>query len=269
MIKTVQQVVRERLNECAHAAFMRFRYAVVPIYGSTDRGAAVHIGSGILLRLSEGHCLLTAAHIIDKNKETTLYTGTSRAEELLLDFVITMPSRNRDRASDHGDFALALLPPHLVQRLDRGFFVEECEISQSVATPVGKAYTCLGFPNSKNKTSRRPTRNLQPVLGTYTGIGLAHQRLPSVASAEDHILVDCNWKYSRDENGRRVNTIPIRGFSGGAIVDVGRPSDPGTLDKDCRPLLAGMIIEAHEEERAILGVRIATILARVRAAKGF
>ena len=67
MIKTVQQVLRERMDECSKAAFTRYRHAILPIYGSTERGTPVHIGSGVLLKLPEGHCLVTAAHIIDEN----------------------------------------------------------------------------------------------------------------------------------------------------------------------------------------------------------
>jgi len=181
------------MDECSKAAFTRYRHAILPIYGSTERGTPVHIGSGVLLKLPEGHCLVTAAHVIDQNKKTTLYTGVSRTEELLLEFAITTPA-NEDRARDHYDFALARLPGSLVSRLEGATFIKETEISRSVGTPVGRAYTCLGFPNSKTKTRPGRMNNLEPVLGVYTSIGLAHQKLPSVANEGDHILLDFNAK---------------------------------------------------------------------------
>jgi hypothetical protein len=77
VIKSLQQVARERMNEGAETALARYRYAVVPVYGGTRFGAPDHIGSGILLDLPEGHCILTAAHVVDWNGITNLYTGTS------------------------------------------------------------------------------------------------------------------------------------------------------------------------------------------------
>lgn len=91
MIKTLREVVRERQNECSKVAFDRYRYAIVPIYGATDKDAPEHIGSGVLLTLPEGHCLLTAAHVIDWNNRTRLYTGVSQMEELILEFAINDP----------------------------------------------------------------------------------------------------------------------------------------------------------------------------------
>jgi hypothetical protein len=268
MIKTIPQVLREHQNECAKAAFTRYRHAIMPIYGSNERGIPDHIGSGVLLKLPEGHCLLTAAHVIDKNEYTTLYTGVSRAEELSLEFAITIPP-NGDRSRDHHDFALARLSANLVSRLEGAKFIEEAEISKSVASPVGRSYTCLGFPNSKNKVSYRNRNNLTPVLGTYTGSGLAHQKPVSAANEDDNILVDFSFKYSRDENGNRVNSISPRGYSGGAIVDLGRLSDPATLDQACEPLLAALLIEAHKVEKAIFGTRLIKILSAIRTAKWF
>jgi hypothetical protein len=268
MIKTLRQVVRERQNECSKVAFDRYRHAIVPIYGSTDNGAPEHIGSGVLLTLPEGHCLLTAAHVIDWNKRTTLYTGVSHMEELTLEFAVTIPA-NDDRRKDHYDFALACLPSNLIYRLEGATFIKETEISKSIATPVGRSYTCLGFPNSKNKTPPGPTTNVVPRLGIYTGLGVAYQELESVANEDDHILVDFHPKYSRDESGSKINTFAFPGFSGGAIVDLGRIEDPARLDKDCEPLLAALFIEAHKIERAILGTRLTKILAEIRRAKWF
>ena len=268
MIRSMQEVLRKRLNECAKAALVQYRHAIVPIYGSTENGVPTHIGSGTLLALAEGHCLLTAAHIIDENKITTLYIGVGQTEELLCDFAITIPPSG-DRRQDHHDFALTCLTPDLVARLEGATFIKEAEIGRSVATPVGRAYTCLGFPNSKNKTPPEPANTLQPVLYPYTGSGLKREKVASVASDNDHIVVDFNPKYSRDESGNKVSSIGFRGCSGSAIVDLGNLSDPGTLDKDCEPLAAALVIEMHKDQKAIVGVRPTRILAMIRATKWF
>src|ERR1043166_4650047 len=47
---------------------------VLPIYGADDRRNPRHIASCVLLRVAESHFLVTAAHVLDENELTTLYT---------------------------------------------------------------------------------------------------------------------------------------------------------------------------------------------------
>ena len=259
LIKSVAEIVRERLEEASEAALTRFREAVRPIYGVTERGDPDHIGTALLLDLPEGHFLLTAAHVIDWNAKTTLYLGADDFAQLEFEALVTVPPGG-DRNQDHGDFAVARLDDALVAKLAGAKFITEPEISRSVADTAGRTYTCLGYPNSKNKVNRHKGTKVTPRLGIYTSLGRSADRLPKVAVDRDHILVDHDAKYSRDEStGARVNSIALPGFSGGAIIDVGRISAE-TLDSPLEAKLAALLIEGHAAEKVILGTRLTTIL---------
>ena len=221
MIKTIQQIVRERIAEGSDAALERFRSAVRPIYGSTQSGVPEHIGTALLLELSEGRCLLTAAHVIDWNQTTTLYIGGDALEKLEFEASVTQAPEG-DRGKDQADFAIARLDAALLAKLSGAKFISKSEISRSVAKTEGRMYTCLGYPNSKNKPNIYKGTRVTPKIGIYTSLGRPASSLPRLATESDHILVDFDSKYSRDESGARVSSIALPGFSGGAIIDLGR-----------------------------------------------
>jgi len=256
---TVRQAVHDRVTECSAAALARFRDSVRPIYGVAEDRRPNHLGSAILLRLREGPFLLTAAHNLDWNASTSLYLGIDTTEPLTVDAFISVPPGG-NRANDTVDFALARLPDRLASKIDPGFLLPEAQISRSVADPIGRAYTCLGYPNSKNRTPPRFLRSLRPKLGIYTSTGVPFDRLGTRARPELHILIDFNFKYSRDEDGVRVNSIRPNGFSGGAVIDLGRLSDPASLGAPCDPKLIALFIEAYREQGAILTTRVTPIL---------
>jgi hypothetical protein len=258
-LQTVQQVAHERLMECSATALARFRDYVRPIYGATADGRPNHIGSAILLRLREGPFLLTAAHNLDWNKSTSLYVGVDTTESLTVDAFVCVPPGGQ-RNQDTIDFALARLPDRLASKIDPTVLLPESQMSRSVADPDGRFYTCLGYPNSKNRTPPRFQRLLTPKLGIYTSNGVSFDRLGGRTHADLHILVDFNFKYSRDEGGVRVNSIKPNGFSGGAVIDLGRLSDPASLGEPCNPKMIALFIEAHREQKVILATRIMPIL---------
>ena len=262
-IKTLQEIVRERLKESSEAAVKRFRDAVKPIYGVTSRGYPDQIGSALLLELDGGRFLLTAAHVIDWNAPTTLYLGADNFALLQFEALATA-APGGDRGNDHADFAVARIDAGLSSRLSGSKFITEGEISQSVAATEGSTYTCLGYPNSKNRLNPRKGTKVVPALGIYTSLGRPASQLPNIAIDAHHILVDHNAKYSRDETGMRVNSTALPGFSGGAIIDVGRISAEN-LNSELDPMLAALLIEAHVTEKVILGTRLTTILNAIRA----
>ncbi|RJT42311.1 hypothetical protein D3227_00020 [Mesorhizobium waimense] len=88
-IKTIDEITREYLDEAAQAALAKFRDAVRPIYGVTDKGTPDQIGTALLLELPEGRFLLTAAHVIDANSETSLYLGADQFKLLQFEALVT------------------------------------------------------------------------------------------------------------------------------------------------------------------------------------
>lgn len=262
-IKTVKEVVRERSNELASAALQQFWDAVKPIYGATETGRPDHIGSALLLDLTEGRFLATAAHVIDWNQQTSLYLGAEDFALLQFEALVTT-APNGDRNKDHADFAVAPLDSDLVSRLSGAKFITEAEISRSVAPSAGRSYTCLGYPNSKNKFNPREGSNVTPRLLPYTSVGRPASCLPKVAKDRYHVLLEYDAKHFRDENGKKVSATALRGCSGGAMIDLGRIS-ADTLTDSVEPKLAALLIEGHAPEKVILGTRIDAMLDAVRA----
>ncbi|MER8438315.1 serine protease [Mesorhizobium sp. M1312] len=261
-IKTINEITREYLDDAAKAALAKFRDAVRPIYGVTDKGAPDHIGTALLLELPEGHFLLTAAHVVDHNQGTSLYLGADKFALLQFEALVTT-SPDGNRGSDHADFAIARLDADLLAKLSAAKFVTEADISRSGVSTEGRTYTCLGYPNSKNRVKPHKGPKVTPMLLPYTSTGKPAAQLPKIAKDEFHILVDYNAKYVRDEHGKKVSATDMHGCSGGAIVDLGKIS-PDALSAPFGPKLAALFIEGHAKEKVILGTRVSAILAAVR-----
>lgn len=264
-IQTINEISRDILNEWSENARARYRDAVRPIYGATGKGDPDHIGSCILLEVDGEHFLLTAAHVLDHNQNTSLYLGGDELILLQFEALATIaPSGDRDK--DHADFAIARLDPETLAKLSGAMFITQNDFSPHVGSAEGRVYSCLGYPNSKNKPKPYNGKNIKPMIGLYTSVGRPSTKLPMIANDKCHILIDHNAKFSRDETGNRVSSIALPGFSGGAIIDLGFIS-PDTISSPPQPKLAALLIEAHKNEHVILGTRLATILGAVRQRK--
>ncbi|MEQ8299530.1 MAG: hypothetical protein RH945_03210 [Hyphomonas sp.] len=261
-IKTVEQIALELIRERSTAASKKFRDAVKPIYGVTDKGDPEHIGTALLLKLPEGHFLLTAAHIIDWNASTTLHIGANDFLPMEFEAFITAAPMG-EREEDHADFAIAPLDDVVLSQLSDASFITEAQISRSVAPTEDRLYTCLGYPNSKNKVHRFKGRKVAPSLGIYTSFGRPTSQLAKIATDDLHLLVDHNAKFSRDKSGKKVKSVALSGFSGGAMVDLGEVS-AGSLTAEPDPKLAALLIEGHAVEQVILGTRLVAILQALR-----
>lgn len=262
-IKTTNEIVREVIDEASEVARSHFRDAVKPIYGVTDKGAPEHIGSALLLALPEGKFILTAAHVIDWHATTTLYLGAGTFLPLQLEAYVTA-APDGVRKDDHIDFAFGRLAPDALANLSGVKFITEADISRSVSPPDGRMYTCLGYPNSRNKVSPGRGTAVTPSLFPYTGLGRTAAKLPKIAKDNVHILVDYDSKRARDESGAVVSPVALEGCSGGAIIDSGRISLE-TLGDKLKPKIAGLVIERHTQEKVILGTRLSVIVDAIRS----
>jgi len=80
-------------------------------------------------------------------------------------------------------------------------------------------------------------------------------------SGDDHLVIG-HRKHSKDEKGNKVSSYALHGFSGGAVIDLGKISDPAVAAgvTPCEPRLAGLFIEYYREHQAIVATRIDTVL---------
>jgi hypothetical protein len=168
-IKTPQDAMRARIHECIASIRAHFRGAVRPIYGSNDRGLAVHIGSCTLLDVGGTRLVLTAAHVIDDSEFTNLYiAGGDKLVVLEADFMATTPPGG-DRQKDRHDFAIAKLSPTTVTELGNVRYLSEPEILRRAMPTEGHCYVPLGYPSSKNKEIDHVNNVVPDVIWPYGG----------------------------------------------------------------------------------------------------
>ncbi|MEB0283840.1 hypothetical protein QN347_15080 [Sphingomonas sp. 10B4] len=219
----------------------------------------------MLVEIEARRFIFTAAHVADEAKASKLYIGLNRLEELPFDFELTV-APDGDRDQDVIDFAFMPFATDLVDKLGDATFIPEAMIG--VVEPVeGQSYTCLGYPNTKN---RDPVWNATAVEGkliSYTSRGRPMSQLPARAIAGVHVLVDRNPKYVRNPDGLRLKAGKANGFSGGAIVDVGALGTVANVLTPAPPRLAAIFTEAHRNEKVIMGTRLDYVVKQLRAAK--
>ncbi len=260
MTPELKTLLRSRMNELVHGAEAAFRPAILAIYGSKANGRPVHIGSAVRLNINGAELLLTAAHVVDENAHTTLYIGgAERLEMIEAEFLVTQAPFGRDR--DHYDIAFCRIPTDLLVKLD-GRSIGIDEIATSSPAEPGAYYTAIGFPNSKNRRYNPVKNSVRTTLFSYSNVHKLDQKIAEkLPGAGRHHLFMPYDKKSRDDEGRVVDSTALKGMSGGAVVDSGRPSDPRVFSgqEQPKPLLAGIVIEL-KKSRTLLSVRMEVIM---------
>lgn len=261
-ILTVNEVIRERMIACSDKALAQFKSAICPIYGSTPNGEPEQLGSCLLLEIAGKPCLMTAAHLIDSNSNTNLYVGGKALTLIETEFSVS-PAPGGNRNNDRYDFAIAELTSAFVAELGSVRFIRDDEISSSVTPTTGHLYCCLGYPNSQNRRIDTTTKKITPRRGRYVSNTADRSELLKKLkiSGKHHLIID-HRKYSKDDGGNRVSSYALSGFSGGAVIDLGKLSTPkvATGIIPCEPRLAGLFIEYYKDHQAIVATRIDTIL---------
>lgn len=271
-IKSVAEAVLERTNECVDAATKRFSGAIRPIYGSNERGRPDHIGSCVLLMLDNAPVLLTAAHVLDHNGQSSLYVGGDDSlVQIEGDFLATT-KREEGRAKDHFDFAARKLQKETVCALGNVTYITERDIVSTTADTTGHVYLALGYPNTKNRKLNAAAKYVCPQLWKYSSTHKPNQPLATKLGvlSDSHYFLGFDKKHSKDASGNIVNSIDPKGISGGALIDLGNLANPANLLglTQCEGFLAGLLIEFHACDSTIVATRLQTILQGLRK-KGF
>ncbi len=266
-IKSIEEVVLERTNECVDAATKKFSGAIRPIYGSNEQGRPDHIGSCVLLMIDNVPVLLTAAHVLDHNVHSTLYVGGNSLIQIEGDFLATTKPEG-ERAKDHFDFAARKLQKETVCALGDVTYITERDILPSTDDTTGHVYLALGYPNTKNRKLNAAARYVCPQLWKYSSTHKPNQPLAVKLGAlsDSHYFLGFDKKHSKDTSGNVINSIDPKGISGGALIDLGNLAHPANLSGStlCGGLLAGLLIEFHASHSTIVATRLQTILQGLR-----
>lgn len=264
VIKTINEAVRERMNECSGILSKQFMKSVRPIYGSTDHGKPDHIGSCVLLEISKKKYLVTAAHVTDHNENTTLYVSGENGLVQIEAECIRTRAVDGSRDKDKFDFAILLLPDHIVNKLGNVKFLDETNILTSDTAKNGELYLALGFPTSQNKkvhsNENKVTQNpfvYSSTLKTQSSIFKDIQ-----ANPETHYLLDFCSKHSKDENNTVVNPFSPIGASGGGLflIEGMNNLENYRSSSDCSGKLVGILIERHQKQKVIMATKLSVVL---------
>ena len=258
-IKSTEDAIRETISSLSQRAVNKFQSAIISIYGSTDNGAPDHIGSCIALDLQDQKLLLTAAHVVDCNDYTTLYLGTTKLMPLEMNF-FSSGKPHGDRDGDHYDFAVGRLSSEMADALDGVGFISECDICLSNWEPQGTIFTIAGYPNSKNTKVDHAQKKVIGSLFCYSNSAITNRTLMEKLdiSAQSHIILQFDQKRSKNQYGKQVNSVRLKGISGGPAFNLGRLTNPMVLAGQHfpKPCLAGMVIEYHARHKAVIVTRL-------------
>jgi hypothetical protein len=269
-IELLEESERNRQRECAGHAAEDFADSVLAIYASSKatRRRPDHIGSCILLDVDGTPVVATAAHITDALSDgaALFVAGPVRRHlvRILGGSIEATAAPNGDRRSDHSDGAFWRVPDGAVDDLGAASFLKASRLADNRAPVERRIYTALGYAVSRNKNRADPAnRSIAVVPSMHTGTAVSAPELSAElrVSGDEHILVRFE-RQAQDADGTIVNTFSPKGFSGGALLDLGDFTSPAIYAGDTRhrALLAGMIIEYNKKHRALVAVNIGAIV---------
>jgi hypothetical protein len=276
VIELLEESEQRRLRECATQAAEDFADSVRPIYRSSDVSDKLpeHIGSCILLDIDGTKVVSTAAHIADDiSKGATLFVAAPPRPQLVPIVggkIKATTAPHQDRASDHSDCAFWRVPDDVIEDLRAANFLGRLSLSHNRAPLERRYYTSLGYAVSRNKDGvDHVQRSIAIIPSMHTSNAVPAPALAKKlgAASDEHIFVRFE-KRAQDVDGATVNTFHPKGFSGGALLDLGDFTSPAIYAGGARhrALLSGMMIEYHQMHRAIVAVKIGPIVNGIKNA---
>lgn len=277
MIENLEQAERGLLRERAAQARWHFRRAVRPIYAATSEDPddpVQHIGSCILLSIDGRRILSTAAHVLDtQGPRASLFVGGRVGTHLVpimggMVKATTAPHDDRDR--DIFDSGFWELPRDTVAALGDVQFLDESRFSHNRAPTEYRYYTAMGYRVRRNEDAVDHRRKAIETRASSYSAGLVEVPRPSAKlgfSTAQHLFLRFT-KHAEYEDGEHANTFDPQGFSGGALIDLGNfmPGEVYATKNTWCPRLSGMLIEHQKEHKALVAVRIDSIVAGIRNA---
>lgn len=269
LIKTVGEIVIDRLSDCQDNLALKYLRSVRSIYGANQSGRPYHIGSGVLIEYRDKKYLLTAAHVIDHNdNKSTLYIAGPQRLELLIGSSIITQKPNGDRLEDKLDFCVLSLSGKTLSKLNGLYFIPQSEwITRDLPDSLCMGLA-LGYPNSKNKryNGRRKNIKWQPFVYSSTIKRDALLYRQTATSPDVHYLLDYSSKYSKDSRGKRVSSTSARGVSGGGLFWMPGFRNPENYapNSPCVGKLIGILIEKPRSNNVLIYTRLSVIIAALK-----
>lgn len=264
LVKTLSELTLERMNTCTESLAKKYLNSVKAIYGATENGKPEHIGSCVLIEHNGTKYLITAAHVIDTNKHTSLYiSGESKLVQITGQCLITA-APNEDRNQDKLDFSILQIPDKISTEIGNVEYLSEREWHLDDLPNNERCCLVIGFPNSRNKRID-PAKNavrqepfvyastIKSEVGLFSSTG---------GSPENHFLLNFCSKHSKDSSNKTINSIHPRGVSGGGLFLIEGMANPQNyqLDAECKGKLIGILIAFHKNQKVLMFTKLSLII---------
>ena len=264
-ILLVDVAIRDEAHRRLSLLVEKHRSAVRPVYRQSPKRADLveAVGTCTLVRIRDVHLLLTAAHVPEHHKVTSLHVGGSDSlMPVTARFEVTAPAS--PQGDDPYDFAACRLSAEQLAALGDVTFIEDSALPKGTHFSRGSVFGCLGYPISKNKNVDATAQTVSTKLWQYTsyekaeGISASRQD----ADPDSHLFIQFDEKKSRDQGGNTVNSIKPQGASGGPVFHLGNLGSGSSYAKDATfaPMLAGILTLNPEHGDAVRATRINVII---------
>jgi hypothetical protein len=253
--RQVEHVLRENLR----AAERRIQQAVCPIYGADDRGKPYLIGSSLLLKVHDRSFLVTAAHVLDWNQETSIYVA-GRLKPVRIEgesYRTSPPATGRnDDLMDFGIIDISGTPPDQWSRY-RFLTPDDLDVDDFPADHT--LYGFSGYPVTKNrvysaniKLSSMACIVIAAPPAQYSHLGL---------QPASHFLGQFDRTRQVDSVKGLMTGPDPHGLSGGGVWRMGTPGEFAKGTNSER--LIGIGIEHRQDAKVLLGVRVSLLVVMI------
>ena len=265
---TEAEAIRAAIHQRTNLATSQFRGAIRPIYRES-RQTFTHVGSCTLVEFGGSRWIVTAAHVIDQHIANLSVGGSKNLVPLEGDFHGTAaPGGIRD--DDKFDFSAAVVTDRMAEDLGDVRYIGEEFISKGRRTDEGRPmYTCVGYPNSRNKDIHAANRHVGVRLFSHTSFGYSKwpQLTQWAEGTEAHMFVEYG-KYGATALGDKRNAKNPKGASGGPVFYIGQFGELDTYrhDANYQPMLEAIIIRLPPNGGALVSVKMAVIIDAMKKA---
>lgn len=260
-LKTIEELVHERMNYCSSVLSKKFLKSVRAIYGSDRNGRPSHIGSCVAIKHKEQYYIVTAQHVMEHNAETSLYIG---GEDRLILIEGKVHSTLKDNSSIDLDLAIIPLSESVYRKIGDIYYLEEKDMVLRDLEEYEKYCLAIGYPNSKNKYNISNGLNVISEPFIYSSNIKTDEQVYRVTgtSSKYQVLLDFCQKKSKDENNLFVNSTSARGVSGGGLFLIENMHDPRFFlhELECTGKLLGILTEYRKNHRVLVYTKVSVVI---------
>jgi hypothetical protein len=237
---------------------------VIPLYAIDENKERYALGTAVLLKINDKHFLITAAHVMDENKNPRWATdieipGKNKFIPLNGQVIKTPLPPSGKRNDDKWDTAVVQLNNDLITQLDHHDVLDINQVDPSDKPYKKSIYTFTGYPSTKQKMPKNGILTIEPVR--YTSGPLDPDKFPEGYDFGPHLGIDYSKKKMIARNGKIQSPPDPHGVSGGGLFRIGTYDD--IANKKNKPALVGIAIEDHKT--SLIATNITVALEMIRA----